>query len=51
MEVEDFRLKMGEFLSILNIVNSSGRVILRCIKCKHQKVDHHRTAARDKMNV
>ena len=25
-------------------------LFLKCIKCKHQKIDHNRTATKDKMN-
>ena len=31
-------------------MNSESDLLLKCIKCKHQKIDHHRTAARDKEN-
>ncbi len=30
-------------------MNSESDLLVRCIKCKHQKIDHDRTAPRDKM--
>jgi hypothetical protein len=30
-------------------INSESDLLIKCIKCEHQKIDHHRTAARDKM--
>ena len=30
-------------------MNIESDLLLKCIKCKHQKIDHDRTAARDKM--
>src|SRR5215831_5020471 len=30
-------------------MNIESDLLLKCIKCKHQKIDHDRSAARDKM--